>query len=67
MENLHALTVPSGPTNGISMNGTAGHMSLAELQRKKTGLEQELEALGGILDSVWPLLFFFPSLCFFFL
>ncbi|KAG6001215.1 hypothetical protein E4U43_001384 [Claviceps pusilla] len=51
MENLHALTVPSGPTNGISTNGTAEHMSLAELQREKTGLEQELEALGGILDS----------------
>ncbi|KAG5976727.1 hypothetical protein E4U55_007247 [Claviceps digitariae] len=51
MENLHAPTVPSGQTNGVTTNGTAGHLSLAELQRKKADLEQELQALGGVLES----------------
>ncbi|KAG5941130.1 hypothetical protein E4U53_007467 [Claviceps sorghi] len=51
MDNLHAPTVPSGMTNGATTNGTGRHLSLAELQRKKTGLEQELEALGGVLES----------------
>ncbi|KAG6005139.1 hypothetical protein E4U21_000393 [Claviceps maximensis] len=50
MENLHAPTVPSGPTNGVTTNGTTGHLSLAELQHKKARLEQELEALSGILE-----------------
>ncbi|KAG5973997.1 hypothetical protein E4U58_003773 [Claviceps cyperi] len=50
MENFHALAVPSGPTNGVSTNG-AGPMNFAELQRRKSNLEQELEALSGVLES----------------
>lgn len=53
MNNLHAPTVPSGPTSSAAAtNGVAGHLSFAELQRKKDDIEAELKALGGVLDSV---------------
>lgn len=53
MNNLHAPTVPSGPTsNPATTNGTARQLSFAELQRKKEDMEAELKALGGVLDSV---------------
>lgn len=54
MENMHAPTIPSGPTsNGIGTNGirTAGQ-TLPELQAKKDNIEAELKALSGVLDSV---------------
>ncbi|KAM0345255.1 hypothetical protein ACHAPU_006654 [Fusarium lateritium] len=51
MENLHAPTVPSGETTASITNGDAGHLSFAELQRKKEDVEAELKALGGVLDS----------------
>ncbi|KFA66273.1 hypothetical protein S40285_01875 [Stachybotrys chlorohalonatus IBT 40285] len=51
MNNLHAPTIPSGPTSSIPTNGDAGHLSFAELQRKKDDTEAELKALGGVLDS----------------
>ncbi|ENH60781.1 26S proteasome non-ATPase regulatory subunit 9 [Fusarium oxysporum f. sp. cubense race 1] len=51
MENLHAPTVPSGETTAPVTNGDAGHLSFAELQRKKDDIEAELKALGGVLDS----------------
>ncbi|KAH7319961.1 hypothetical protein B0I35DRAFT_430261 [Stachybotrys elegans] len=51
MENLHAPTVPSGPTSSRPSNGDAGHLSFAELQQRKDNLEAELKALGGVLDS----------------
>ncbi|KAJ4130870.1 putative 26S proteasome regulatory subunit [Fusarium equiseti] len=51
MENLHAPTVPSGETTASVTNGDAGHLSFAELQRKKEDIEAELKALGGVLDS----------------
>ncbi|KAG8675203.1 putative 26S proteasome regulatory subunit [Fusarium poae] len=51
MENLHAPTVPSGETTASVTNGDAGHLSFAELQRKKDDIEAELKALGGVLDS----------------
>ncbi|CAJ0546160.1 Ff.00g096330.m01.CDS01 [Fusarium sp. VM40] len=51
MENLHAPTVPSGETTASITNGDAGHLSFAELQRKKDDVEAELKALGGVLDS----------------
>ncbi|KAK5990900.1 26S proteasome non-ATPase regulatory subunit 9 [Cladobotryum mycophilum] len=52
MDNLHAPTVPSGPTsNAASTNGVAGQLSFAELQQKKDNLEAELKALGSVLDS----------------
>lgn len=53
MENLHAPTVPSGETTASITNGDAGHLSFAELQRKKDDVEAELKALGGVLDSVF--------------
>jgi 26S proteasome non-ATPase regulatory subunit 9 len=52
MSNLHAPTVPSGPTTARTVNGNATQLSIAELQRKKDVIEGELKALGGVLDSV---------------
>ncbi|KAK4237143.1 ras family-domain-containing protein [Achaetomium macrosporum] len=51
MSNLHAPTVPSGPTTARIANGNAIQLSIAELQRKKDIIEGELKALGGVLDS----------------
>jgi 26S proteasome non-ATPase regulatory subunit 9 len=56
MENIHTPTVPSGETTAPVTNGHAGHLSLAELQRKKDDIEAELKALGGVLDSVFAIL-----------
>lgn len=52
MNNLHAPTVPSGPTTARATNGGAAHLSFAELQRKKENMEAELKALSSVLDSV---------------
>ena len=53
MSNIHAPTVPSGPTSAPTTNGHAGQQrSFAELQRAKDDVEAELKALGGVLDSV---------------
>ncbi|KAH8179711.1 hypothetical protein LIA77_01230 [Sarocladium implicatum] len=52
MNNLHAPTVPSGPTTAPAANGNAAHKSFAELQRKKEDVEAELKALGSVLGSV---------------
>jgi 26S proteasome non-ATPase regulatory subunit 9 len=52
MSNLHAPTVPSGPTTARIANGNSTQLSIAELQRKKDIIEGELKALGGVLDSV---------------
>lgn len=52
MNNLHAPTVPSGPTSARLTNGGTAHLTFAELQRKKDNMEAELKALGGVLDSV---------------
>ncbi|KJZ72659.1 hypothetical protein HIM_08018 [Hirsutella minnesotensis 3608] len=52
MNTLHAPTVPSGPTSTAApVNGHAGRASFAELQQKKDSLEEELKALGAVLDS----------------
>ena len=58
MENLHAPTVPSGPTSVPAINGnhTAG-LSFAQLQAKKGNLESELRALSSVLDSVCTMSF----------
>ena len=54
MENLHAPTVPSGPTsrlghtNGIQTDG----LTFAQLQAKKDNIEAEISALGSVLESV---------------
>ncbi|KAK4038761.1 hypothetical protein C8A01DRAFT_17200 [Parachaetomium inaequale] len=51
MSNLHAPTIPSGPTTAPIANGHATQLTIAELQRKKDNVEGELKALGGVLDS----------------
>ncbi|KAG7293054.1 hypothetical protein NEMBOFW57_003100 [Staphylotrichum longicolle] len=51
MSNLHAPTIPSGPTTAPVANGHATQLTIAELQRKKDNVEGELKALGGVLDS----------------
>ncbi|EGX92029.1 26S proteasome non-ATPase regulatory subunit 9, putative [Cordyceps militaris CM01] len=51
MENLHAPTIPAGPTSTPTTNGTSSHLSFAELQQKKDNVEAELKALGGVLVS----------------
>ncbi|KAM3529170.1 hypothetical protein NHJ13051_001995 [Beauveria bassiana] len=51
MNNLHAPTVPAGPTSIPSTNGTSSHLSFAELQQKKDNVEAELRALSGVLES----------------
>ncbi|CAK7210158.1 putative 26S proteasome regulatory subunit [Sporothrix eucalyptigena] len=51
MNNIHAPTVPSGPTTARATNGNSQHLSFAELQRKKENMEAELSALGSVLDS----------------
>jgi 26S proteasome non-ATPase regulatory subunit 9 len=51
MENLHAPTVPSGPSSRPITNGNAAHLSFAELSQKKENMEAELKALGGVLES----------------
>jgi len=57
MENLHAPTVPSGPTSAPTTNGIqiAG-LSFAQLQAKKDNIEAEIRALSSVLDSVGALL-----------
>jgi len=52
MNNLHAPTVPSGPTTAPATNGNAATLSFAELQKRKDSMEAELTALSGVLDSV---------------
>lgn len=51
MNNLHAPTVPSGPTTARAANGNSAHLSFAELQRSKDNVEAELKALSSVLDS----------------
>jgi hypothetical protein len=53
MDNLHAPTVPSGPTSAPLTNGTnTNRLSLAQLQTKKDNIEAEIRALSNVLDSV---------------
>ncbi|CAJ2501693.1 Uu.00g045460.m01.CDS01 [Anthostomella pinea] len=51
MDNIHAPTVPAGPSSGRVTNGNAKQLSFAELQLKKENMEAELKALGSVLDS----------------
>ncbi|KAF7949782.1 uncharacterized protein EAE97_003291 [Botrytis byssoidea] len=53
MENLHAPTIPSGPTSGLgATNGVQTNgLTLAQLQAKKDNIEAEIKALSGVLDS----------------
>ena len=50
-ENIHAPTIPSGPTT-VSTNGTSyGSLSLRELDMKKKDIEAEFKALSSVLES----------------
>ena len=53
MQNMHAPTVPSGPTSatGSGMLRTDG-LTLPELEDRKRDMETELRALGAVLQSV---------------
>ncbi|ROV97610.1 hypothetical protein VSDG_04532 [Cytospora chrysosperma] len=51
MNNLHAPTIPSGPTTARPANGGPAHLTFAELQRRKENMEEELKALSSVLDS----------------
>ncbi|KAI1341621.1 hypothetical protein F5Y15DRAFT_362336 [Xylariaceae sp. FL0016] len=51
MDNIHAPTVPAGPSSRPITNGNAKQLSFAELQLKKENMEAELKALGSVLDS----------------
>ena len=54
MDDIHTPTVPSGPTTGqrVANGGSNEKRSLMELIDEKTGVEEELSALGSVLDSV---------------
>ena len=54
MDDIHTPTVPSGPTTGQrAANGIdKDKLSLMELMSEKTRVEEELSALGSVLDSV---------------
>ncbi|KFY06879.1 hypothetical protein V492_07654 [Pseudogymnoascus sp. VKM F-4246] len=51
MENLHAPTIPSGPTTSNGGGIRTEGLTLPELQLKKEAMEAELRALGGVLES----------------
>lgn len=53
MEDLHTPTVPSGPTTTLQSNDAVlSKLSLMELIDRRDRLEEELKALGSVLDSV---------------
>ncbi len=54
MDSIHAPTVASGPTSGPSpSNGPdRDEVPLTQLIKEKDRVEEELKALGGVLDSV---------------
>ena len=56
MDDLHAPTVGSGPTSSGYSNGVPKEqLSLQELIAEKDRLEEELKALGQVLDSVYSM------------
>lgn len=55
MEDIHNPTVPSGPTtSGLADGNGVGQKkaSLMDLIAEKSRVEEELQALGSVLDSV---------------
>ena len=54
MDDIHTPSVASGPTTGSgSANGVkVEELSLMDLAKEKTKVEEELSALGSVLDSV---------------
>ncbi|KAL9030860.1 MAG: hypothetical protein Q9196_001059 [Gyalolechia fulgens] len=53
MDDIHTHTVASGPTSARTLYSTKtdGDVSLLDLIAEKAELEEELKALGGVLDS----------------
>ncbi|KAF7503111.1 hypothetical protein GJ744_004320 [Endocarpon pusillum] len=52
MDDLHTPTVPSGPTTRLQGNDAGiSRLSLIDLIDRKDRLEEELKALGSVLDS----------------
>lgn len=49
---LHNPSVPSALLQQNETNGAATRETVMDLIRRKDGLEAELEALGGVLESV---------------
>ena len=64
MDDIHTPTVPSGPSSGSGQSNGVNkdELSLMELINEKTKTEEELSALGSVLDSVRFISFCF-SLC----
>lgn len=56
MDDIHTPTVASGPTSGRGpSNGVnTDKLSLMDVFNGKTRVEEELRALGSVLDSVRP-------------
>jgi 26S proteasome non-ATPase regulatory subunit 9 len=54
MDDLHAPTIPSGPSSQPTTNGTSKKQSLQELSAQKENFEAELSALSSVLESVGP-------------
>ncbi len=54
MDDIHTPTVPSGPMTGQrAANGVdKDKLSLMDMILEKTRVEEELSALGSVLDSV---------------
>lgn len=63
MDDIHTPTVPSGPTTGQRVaNGVdKDKLSLMDLIAEKMRVEEELTALGSVLDSVSYDLRCYPS------
>lgn len=51
-DNIHAPTVPSGPTTGGVAARDLSKLSMTELMAEKQRLEDELSALSSVLTSV---------------
>jgi len=51
MENLHAPTIPSGPTSSSRGANEIRGLTFGQLQARKDSMEAELRALGSVLDS----------------
>lgn len=56
-DNIHAPTVPSGPTTGRSATRDLSKLSLTGLREEKERIEAELSALSSVLSSVRSLAF----------
>lgn len=52
MDDIHTPTVPSGPTSHAAGSDPLAGLSLMELVSRRDQLEEELKALGSVLDSV---------------